>query len=242
MGALTGKRALVTGAGRRVGAEIAQALGQAGMRVAVHYHSAADGAEATCAAIRDAGGEAQAFGADLRDPDATAGLAQRVSAAWGGLDLLVASAANFEHTPLAELQAADMQAAFALNCVAPLGLALAFRESLAASGGSIVFVTCISRRSPYREYLAYTVSKAAVYQVMRNLALELAPDVRVNAVAPGTVLVPDSMPEAALQSEISRIPLGRTGAADDVARAVLYLAEAPFVTGTELVVDGGRTL
>lgn len=212
------------------------------MRVAVHYNAASAGAEETCQAIEQAGGEARAFGADLRDPSAVKGLADRVIATWGGLDLLVLSAAGFDRTPVAALEADDMSRAFGLNCIAPVMLARHCGPALKASGGNAVFLTCTSRRSPYRDYLAYTLSKAAVYQAMRGLALEWAPHVRVNAVAPGTVLVPEEMPAEALADEQRRIPLGRVGEAEDVARAVLYLAQAPFVTGTELVVDGGRTL
>jgi pteridine reductase len=102
-----------------------------------------------------------------------------------------------------------------------------------------VFVTCISRLAPYRDYLVYQASKAALHQAMRVLALELAPHVRVNAVAPGTVLPPPGMSEQAVAALVKDIPLGRVGSAQAVARAVVQLARSPFVTGTELVVDGG---
>lgn len=239
---LAGKRVLVTGAGRRVGAAIAQHLGAAGMHVAVHYRSAAAGAEETCRRIVAAGGTAEAFQADLSDQDACGTLIDRVVRCFGGLDALVASAASFEATPLPSLTIDKMQAALQLNLLAPLALAQRASAALRERRGSMVFITCTSRRSPYRDYTAYTVSKSALYQLMRMLALELAPDVRVNAVAPGTVMLPEDMAEELLEQEVARIPLRRAGEPEDVARAVAYLLAAPFVTGTELVVDGGRTL
>jgi pteridine reductase len=105
-----------------------------------------------------------------------------------------------------------------------------------------VFITCASTTVPMRNYLPYVVSKAATKQLMRVLSLELAPDVRVNAVAPGTVLPPDDMDPEVTQRLVGRVPLSRVGEASDVAEAVAYLASAPFVTGQELIVDGGRTV
>jgi pteridine reductase len=113
---------------------------------------------------------------------------------------------------------------------------------LRASRGSIVGITCVSRILPYRSFLPYEVSKAALWQMLRVLALELAPDVRVNMVAPGSVLPPESMSEEQLAALRARIPLGRLGSASDVAGAVLHLAQHEHMTGTEIVVDGGRVL
>lgn len=238
---LAGKRVLVTGAGRRVGASIARALGGLGMRVAVHYHTTADGAEQTCRAIQEEGGQAEVFQADLYDRAETSGLVERVLARFGGLDMLVASAANYDRVPVDAITTREWDRALDLNLTAPFLLAHGFREALRAARGNIVFITCTSRRAPYRDYLPYAVSKAGVHQLMRLLALELAPDVRVNAVAPGTVLPPPGMDATELSDYVARIPLGRVGSAEDVARAVVYLAEADFVTGEELVVDGGHT-
>jgi pteridine reductase len=105
-----------------------------------------------------------------------------------------------------------------------------------------VLVTCVSRLAPYRDYLPYEVSKAALYHLMRLLALELAPEVRVNAVAPGSVLPPEGWEREQLDALVERIPLGRVGRASDVADAVVHLARADWITGTEIVVDGGRSL
>jgi len=239
---LSGRRALVTGAGQRVGRAIALALGRAGMRVAVHYRASREGAEATAAQIRASGGEAELFSADLADRDDARRLADETLAAFGGLDLFVGSAANFEQLRYDDLDDAAFDRALALNLASPFALAHRLTPALRASRGSIVFVTCTSATAPYKNHLPYVVSKGALRQLMRTLALELAPDVRVNAVAPGTVLPPESMSADAVARLVRQIPLGRHGTADDVAQAVLYLAQAPFVTGEEIIVDGGRTV
>ncbi|MFW5920349.1 MAG: SDR family oxidoreductase, partial [Polyangiales bacterium] len=124
----------------------------------------------------------------------------------------------------------------------PFAMAHRARASLARERGSIVFITCTSATAPYRSYLPYVVSKGAVRQLMRALSLELAPEVRVNAVAPGTVLPPEDMDGRTLERLRARIPLGRFGEPEDVARAVVDLARSPYITGQELVVDGGATV
>jgi NAD(P)-dependent dehydrogenase (short-subunit alcohol dehydrogenase family) len=116
------------------------------------------------------------------------------------------------------------------------------RDALRASRGSVVFVTCTSATVPYRHYLPYVVSKGAVQKLMRALSIELAPEIRVNAVAPGTVLPPPDMDAELLERLAARAPLARIGTAEDIADAVVYLASAPFVTGQEIIVDGGRTV
>jgi pteridine reductase len=247
MADLEGKRALVTGAARRVGAEIARSLGAERMSVAVHYNASATEAEATCAAIRAAGGKAHALAADLFDRAQAAALVDQAVAALGGLDLLVLSAANFDRVEFDQIEfgghgAGSWDNSLALNLTAPALMAQRAAAALRASRGSIVLITCVSRLAPYRHYLPYEVSKAAAHQLMRLLALELAPEVRVNAVAPGTVLPPDELGAEKVRQLEGRIPLRRVGSAADVARAVVYLASADWVTGEELVVDGGRSL
>ncbi len=239
---LQGKRALVTGAGTRVGATIATALGARGMRVAVHYHQSRAGADRVCEAIVAAGGAAEPFSADLSDRDAARGLVDRVVERFGGLDLLVASAANFERVELDLLDDETLDHTLLLNLASPFALAHRARVALRASRGSIVFITCTSATVPYRHYLPYVLSKGALQKLMRVLAIELAPEVRVNAVAPGTVLPPQEMDAAMLARLAARAPLERIGRAEDIAHAVIYLASAPFVTGQELIVDGGRTV
>jgi len=239
---LGGKRALVTGGGQRLGQAIALALGRAKMRVAVHYHSSRVGAEATAAAIRSTGGDAVLLQADLNDRSQARRLADDALTALGGLDLFVASAANFERVPFDSVDDEAFDRAIRLNLASPLALAHRLTPALRASRGSMVFITCTSATAPFKNYLPYVVSKGALRQLVRTLALELAPEVRVNAVAPGTVLPPDKMSPPVLERLVSKIPLGRHGQAADIAQAVLYLAQASFVTGEELVVDGGRTV
>jgi len=240
--ALGGKRALVTGGGQRVGQAIALALGRAKMRVAVHYNSSRLCAEATAAAIRASGGDAVLVQADLNDRNQARRLADDALTALGGLDLFVASAANFERIPYDGVDDDAFDRALSLNLNAPFALAHRLTPALRASRGSMVFITCTSATAPFKNYLPYVVSKGALRQLVRTLALELAPEVRVNAVAPGAVLPPESMSAELLERIVRQIPLGHHGQAADVAQAVLYLAQASFVTGEEIVVDGGRTV
>lgn len=239
---LEGRRALVTGAGRRVGAEIAAALGELRMHVAVHYQSSKAGALATAERVREAGGRASVLAADLRDRDQARALVDQAIAALGGLDVLVLSAASFERVPLAGIDAATLDATLGLNLTAPSLMALRAADALRAARGSIVFITDTSRVAPYRDFLAYETSKAGLHQAMRLLALELAPEVRVNAVAPGSVLPPEAWPKAERSELTARIPLGRLGTPRDVADAVVHLARSEWITGIELPVDGGRSL
>jgi pteridine reductase len=239
---LTAKRALVTGAGVRVGRAIALALGEARMQVAVHYHASAEPAAETVEQIAKRGGSAFSLSADLSDRAQARGLVDACLERMGGLDLLVASAGNFERVLFDALDDAAFDRALALNLAAPLALVQRAAPALRAARGSIVFITCSSATTPFRNYLPYVVSKGALRHLMKTLALELAPEVRVNAVAPGTVLPSPDMDGQSVARLTERIPLGRTGSAEDVAEAVLYLARSDFVTGHELVVDGGRTV
>jgi pteridine reductase len=208
----------------------------------VHYQRARAGAEAVSERIRDAGGHAVLLPGDLRDRDVARGVVDGGIEALGGLDLLVLSAASFERAEFAAIDDHAWDQTLALNLSAPFAMAQRAAPALRASSGSIVVVTCVSRLAPYRDYLAYQVSKAALYHLMRLLALELAPDVRVNAVAPGSVLPPEGWARERLDALVDRIPLGRLGQARDVADAVVHLAQSDWTTGTEIVVDGGRSL
>jgi pteridine reductase len=239
---LRGKVALVTGAGKRVGRAIATELGAAGMRVVVHFRESRAGAEATALAIRAAGGEARLVGADLRDLDAARRLADDALLAFGSVDLFVASAASFERIPYDAVDSEAFARSLRLNLESPFALAHRLTPELRARRGSMVFITCTSATAPFRNYLPYVVSKGALRQLVRTLALELAPEVRVNAVAPGTVLPPEDMAAPTLERLVQKIPLARHGRPEDVAEAVRYLAEADFVTGQEIVVDGGAVL
>lgn len=237
---LPGRVALVTGAGRRLGRALAVALGARGMRVAVHYNASAAGAEETAATIREAGGEADTFAGDLREVAACERLVDDVAARWGGLDVLVNSAAVMVRTPLGEVSARAWDDMFALNLRAPFFLAQRAAPWLRERRGAVVNVADLAAFETWPGYLPHGISKAGVVQMTRALARVLAPEVRVNAVAPGAVLLPDEWDEAAAARLAATTPLARLGTPADVVGAVLYLLEADYVTGETIVVDGGR--
>jgi pteridine reductase len=239
---LRGKRALVTGAGQRVGQAIALALGAEGMQVAVHYRESRAGAEHTAAEIVARGGSAHLLAADLASREQARSLVDRAVSLLGGLDLVVASAASFERVAIEDVDDAAWDRSLDLNLASPFALVHRAVPALRAARGSIVFVTCSSATVPMRNYLPYVVSKGALKHLMKTLALELAPEIRVNAVAPGTVLPPPSYDPVAIERLARAIPLARVGTPADIARAVVFLASSPFVTGHELSVDGGRSV
>lgn len=225
------KTALVTGAGVRLGEAIARDLARHGWTVAAHYRTHRPRAPLV------------ALQADLALPGGPDALARAFRARFDELDLLVCSAADFEPLPLSRTDAVAFDAQMDLNARAPLLLARALAPLLRRSQGAIVNIADVGGGLvPWKGYAAYAASKAALVRLTECLALELAPRVRVNAVAPGTVLWPEHYPVSRRKELTRRIPLGRSGTPDDVARAVRYLAEAPFVTGTVLPVDGGRHL
>jgi len=223
--------ALVTGAGVRVGRAIALDLLRHGWRVAGHHlsHRPPRG----LIALR----------ADLSAPGGADALARAFRERFGRLDLLVNSAAGFEERPLARTDAAAFDRMMDLNARAPLLLSRALAPMLRRSGGSIVNVADVGGGLvAWSGFAAYAASKAALVRITEGLALELAPRVRVNAVAPGTVLWPESYGAARRRALARRIPLRRAGRPEDVAEAVRFLALAPYVTGVILPVDGGRRL
>jgi NAD(P)-dependent dehydrogenase (short-subunit alcohol dehydrogenase family) len=241
---LAGRTALVTGAARRLGRAIAEDLAARGARVAVHYGTSAREAEAVIAGIRTGGGTAEGFAADLGDAAAVERLAADVTARLGPVDVLVNNASVYFRTPLASLGAAEWDRVMAVNLKAPYLLALALGRPMRARGeGKIVNLADVAADRPYPDYLPYGISKAGIVALTRGLARELAPAVQVNCVAPGPVLEPIDGTPSANAAILRRTPLGRFGAAADVAAAVRFLIEgSDFVTGTTVVVDGGRAL
>jgi pteridine reductase len=237
---LAGRAALVTGAGRRLGRAIAVALGARGMRVAVHYNGSAAGAEETAAQIERAGGRAECLTADLTRPDAPGELVEAAAKTLGGLDVLINSAAVMVRTPLGDVTPADWDAMFALNLRAPFFAAQAAAPHLARRGGAIVNIADLAAFETWPAYIPHGITKAGLVQMTRALARALAPRVRVNAVAPGAVLLPEAWPEAAADRLADTTPLGRLGSPDDVTRAIIFLLESDYVTGETILVDGGR--
>ncbi|HEU4571014.1 MAG TPA: SDR family oxidoreductase [Gemmatimonadales bacterium] len=239
---LAGRVALVTGGARRVGAAIVRALAAKGMTVAVHYGSSGAAAEALVAELRAAGRIAEAFDADLREVAAARALPARVAERLGRLDVVVNSAANMLEAPVEGVTPELWEETFALNLRAPFFVAQAALPHLRAARGKVVNIADLAGLEPWPRYVAHCTSKAGVVMLTRALARALAPDVTVNAVAPGAVLLPDDWGEEARRHFVETTPLQRLGSAEDVAQAVVYLLEADYVTGEVLVVDGGRLL
>jgi pteridine reductase len=235
--------ALVTGAGTRLGAAIARALAGAGYDLVAHYATSREGAEAVAAEARGRGRRALAVRADLRDGGAIDALAAAALEFGGGrLDALVHNAGVYERVGVADLDEGALERALDVNLRAPYRLTLRLRAALERAGGCVVAVTDVAAERPFRDYLPYSVSKAALAQLVRSWALELAPRVRANAVEPGAVLPAAQDLEGGAEALRASVPLGRFGAADDVARAVLFLLQNEYVTGHALRVDGGRSL
>lgn len=236
---LRGRVALVTGAGIRVGRALAVALGAEGMRVAVHYHASDTGARETARLIERAGGKASLVSADLT-ADAAARLIDEVVRLLGGLDVLVNSAAVMENTPLGSVTAAQWDVMMSLNLRAPFLLSQAAAPHLARARGAIVNIADLAAFETWPAYIPHGISKAGVVYMTRALARTLAPDVRVNAIAPGAVLLPDQWNEEDAAKLRESTPLRRLGSPDDVVGAMLYLLRADYVTGETMIVDGGR--
>ena len=237
---LQGRVALVTGAGRRVGRALAIGLGSRAMKVAVHYHASDQGARETARLIREAGGVPWLVSADLTNGDAPADLIDRVLREMGALDVLVNSSAVMERTPLGEVTAAQWDAMMALNLRAPFLLAQAAAPHLAKARGAIVNIADLAAFETWPAYIPHGISKSGIVYMTRALARTLAPNVRVNGVAPGAVLLPDGWTEEDAAKLRDSTPLARLGSPEDVVAAVLYLLSADYVTGETLIVDGGR--
>ena len=235
-----GRVALVTGAGTRVGRVIALALGRVGMRVAVHYAGSQRGARETADEIIASGSDARTLPGDLTDPATGPRLVEHTTKVFGRLDVLVNSAAIMLRTPVGEVLVEDWDAMFALNLRAPFFLCQSAARVMAERGGCIVNIADLAAFEAWRGYIPHAITKAGLVQMTRGLAHALAPKIRVNAIAPGAVMLPDGTSPGEAEKLISTTPLGRIGTADDVAQAVLYLISADFVTGETIIVDGGR--
>ena len=240
---LDGRVTLVTGGAIRVGRAIVQALAAEGATVAVHHHGSADEAQTLVAELRKAGRRAEAFRADLTDDAQLAALVTQVERTLGPLQVLVNSAARFTRAPFLDTDGAALDAEWRLNARAPFLLTRAVaRGMVERREGVVVNVLDIGGALvPWRGYAAYCMTKAALAMLTQVLALELAPHVRVNGVAPGTVLPPESLGADEREQLRARIPLERFGTPEDVAATVRFLIAGPdFVTGQVIAVDGGR--
>ncbi len=237
--------ALVTGAARRIGAAIAQRLHGAGFDVAIHYRDSADEARALAAELdRARPGSTLLLRADLAEFDRLPELVAQCVGRFGRLDALVNNASTFAPTPLGTTTPAQWDDLFASNARAPFFLSQAAAPHLQAARGAIVNLTDLYAERPLRTHTVYSMAKAALLMMTRSLALELGPDVRVNAIAPGAILWPEDRSDtAAQQAMLARTPLGRTGTPQEVAEAVRWLVQdARYCTGQVLHLDGGRLL
>jgi pteridine reductase len=242
-GTLEGRIALVTGAGVRVGRAIAWRLAKAGADLALHYRSSRAQAEDLAAQIRAEGRRAVAIEGDLALPEHCRSLVRACLDEFGGLDLLVHSASTFHRAPLEETDERLWDSAMNVNARAGFLLARQAAPALRERKGRVVLISDFLALDPARNYLAHSVSKAAVEGLIRALAVELAPEVTVNGVAPGTVLPPEGTSAEEAERLARRVPLRRNGDPEDVAETVLFLCAGPsFLTGQVIRVDGGKAI
>ncbi|MCP4476296.1 MAG: pteridine reductase [Gammaproteobacteria bacterium] len=241
----TAKVALISGAGKRLGATIATRLHQQGYNVVVHYRQAAESAEALCSTLntqRDH--SAITLQADLSDSTALQPLISQAVQQWGQLDLVVNNAAAFYPTPLTEANVDDWQLIFNTNVRAPFFLVQAAIPHLEKVNGNVINIVDIHAEQPLKNFSLYCMSKAALLAMTRSMAKELGPAIRINGIAPGMVAWPndDSLTENARASIIKRIALKRAGSADNIAETVCFIVNNDYLTGEIIHVDGGRLL
>ncbi|QRK06391.1 SDR family oxidoreductase [Archangium violaceum] len=235
--------AVVTGAGVRLGKAIALALAEAGYDLALHVHRSTEGAEEVARKARALGRTATVYRADLGSPREVESLAVTLREAHPAIDVLVNNAGLYERVAFEDITREQYHRMLGVNLEAPFFLTQALLPALrTAPQPLVVNITDIGGERPESHYAHYSVSKAGLIMLTRALAVELAPRVRVNAVSPGTVVFPENFDEAARQALLARIPLGREGSAEDVARVVVFLArEAPYISGQVIAVDGARS-
>ena len=237
---------LVTGGAKRVGAAIVQRLHRDGWRVAIHYRASADAALALSKSLNDVrAGSAMTFAADLLDLQALPQLVLQVVAEFGQLDALINNASTFYPTAIGAVTENDWTQLMGSNLQAPLFLSQAAAPHLTRTRGSIVNITDIHAERPMTGYVVYNIAKAGLRGLTAALARDLAPEIRVNAVAPGPIEWPDDgqISEAEKARILEHVPLKREGGAAQIAEAVKYLVcDADFVTGQTINVDGGRSI
>ena len=239
---LQGKPALVTGGAHRLGKAIALALARAGANVAIHYHSSREQAEVTLAELRALGVQAEAIAGDLAVVAEAERVVDEAAAALGGLALLVNSAGIWGKTPLGSVTEARWDELIDTNTRSAFFTAQRAAPFLRQARGAIINIADVGVLRPWKNYTPYLVSKGGIVTLTAALAKDLAPEVRVNAIAPGPVLLPDDWGAEERERTAKTVLLRRVGTAEDVAQAALYLASADYVTGVILPVDGGQRL
>ncbi len=240
---LRGQTLLITGGARRIGAAIVRKLHRAGANVLVHYHRSLSAAQTLQAELNaQRAGSVAIHGGDLADAATPEALVAAALLAFGRIDVLVNNASTFYATPVGQITVAHWDDLMGSNLRAPLFLSQAAAPSLAAQGGLIINIVDIHGLRPLKAHPVYSTAKAGLAMLTRSLARELGPRVRVNGIAPGPVLWPEGPMDAALQREIvDKTALKRHGSPEDIARTALFLAaDAPYITGQIIAVDGGR--
>ncbi len=240
---LNGKTALVTGAAKRVGREIALILAQNGANILLHYNQSQSDAEKTAAEIQSLGALCKIYQADLEDVGALSKMMLLIEKENPHVDILVNSASIFYKTPLEQASETDLDTFTDIHLKAPFLLSKKFGLKMIENGsGKIINIVDWSAYRPYKDYAPYCASKGALLTLTKALARDLAPQVLVNAVAPGPVLLPEDFTEEEKQVVVKKTLLGRVGSPADIANAVLFLLENDFINGTVLTVDGGRSI
>jgi pteridine reductase len=244
-GSLTGKTVLITGGARRVGAAIVRALHGAGANLAIHYRKSAKDAEALAAELNAARAKSAAIvQADLLEVGKLPSLVEFAVSSFGGLDVLVNNASTFYPTKIGEITPAAWDDLMGTNLKVPMFLSQAAAPALRMSKGLIINIVDIHALRPLRHHTLYCTAKAGLHMLTRSLAKELGPEVRVNGISPGPVLWPENEGDPAMREKIiQRTILQRMGTPEDIARTALFFAaQAPFITGQILAVDGGRSV
>jgi pteridine reductase len=239
---LHGSVVLVTGGAHRLGRAIALALGQAGANIVVHYNRSAEQAQSVLSDLAELGVQSIAAAGDLARISEVERVVDTAVARWGRLDVLVNNAGIWGSTPIGTVTEERWSELIDTNLRSAFFAAQRATPALRASGGAIVNIADVGALRPWRNYTPYLISKGGIITLTQALAKDLAPEVRVNAVAPGAVLLPDDWTPEQTERSTRNVPLKRLGSPDDVAQAVLYLAQAEYITGVVLPVDGGRHL
>ncbi len=240
---LKGKVILITGSGRRVGKEIALAVAGRGARVAVHYNRSEEEAAGVVQEIQKRGGAAHLVQGDVSKVADCGKIVRETVDAFGRLDVLVNNAAVFFKTPLFKVTEEDWDSTLDPNLKGSFFCAQAAAKEMIKEGGKIINIADWAGVRPYTDYLPYCISKAGVIALTTGLARTLAPNVSVNAIAPGPILLPEDFDQAEKETIIKQTPLKRVGSPNDVVNAVLFLLEGTdFMTGSTLMIDGGRLI
>lgn len=237
----------ITGAARRLGRAMALAVAERGADVVVHFRSSGEEAADVCAQIEALGRRALAVQADLTNVSQIRELGQQIQAHFGRLDVFVNNASTFERTPLAEIDEAAWDANLDVNLKGPAFCALEAARLMQldgeSAGGKIINMADSAAMRPYPNFLPYMIAKGGIITLTRALAVELAPAISVNAIAPGPVLLPESASEEEIARAVARVPLGRVGTPEDIVATLLWLLEGTdYTTGQIICIDGGRSV